>query len=88
MLVEHQIRETQRTLANLDGGSRANRMMERDIIVWGLYRGWPDKLTAKTASIHRATIRRSDSFHVCQSPRRQVGGVCIDLYPPILSAFM
>ena len=89
MLVEHQIREAKRTLAALDDGSRANRMMERDIIiVWGLYLGWPDKLTAKTAHVHRATISRSDSFHVCQLPRRQVGGVCIDLYPPILSAFM
>ena len=34
-------------------------MMERDIIVvWGLYRGWPDKLTAKTAHVHRATVIR------------------------------
>ena len=59
MLVEHLIREAQRTLAHLDGGAKANRMMERDIIVvWGLYRGWPDKLTAKTAHVHTMTVNR------------------------------
>ena len=39
-------------------------MMERDIIVvWGLYRGWADTFTAKTARVHPMTIRRRKAFY-------------------------
>ncbi len=59
MLVEHQIHDAQRTLAMLDCKARPRRMMERDIIVvWGLYRGWTDRLTGKTARAHPMTISR------------------------------
>ena len=59
MPVGHQIRTARRMLGTLEGGARPRRMMERDIIVlWGLYRGWPNKLTPKTTRVHPTTIIR------------------------------
>ena len=59
MLLEKQVEKALKVLGQGQKGSARHFAMERSLIVlWSMYRGWTDTITAQKLGVHASTVAR------------------------------